>query len=86
MKSNRTIPLGVVLFYYPKKQFTFLGGIKMKKRLISLLVAMVLLISSAVPVTSAFAADYDKKCHPDDWFGYHHSKEEIESWITNAVG
>lgn len=58
----------------------------MKKRLISLLVAMVLLISTAVPVTSAFAADYDKKCHPDDWFGYHHSKEEIESWITNAVG
>ena len=47
-----------------------------KRRLISLLIAMILLFSSIIPVRSAFAAG-TRKYHPDDWFGYHHSQAEI---------
>ncbi|MDE6752369.1 MAG: hypothetical protein K2J59_06355, partial [Eubacterium sp.] len=56
-----------------------------KKKLISLLLSMILLLSAVVPVTSVFAADYDVKYHPDDWFGYHHSQAEIAEWIKDAV-
>jgi len=55
-----------------------------KKRLISLLIAMILLFSSIIPVRSAFAAG-TRKYHPDDWFGYHHSQAEIAEWIKDAV-
>lgn len=55
-----------------------------KKRLISLFLAMIMLFSVIIPVGSVFAATAEKY-HPDDWFGYTHSKSEIEGWIKDAV-
>ena len=55
-----------------------------KKKLISLFLAMALLFSAIIPVGSVFAAEAIKY-HPDDWFGYHHSKTEIDGWIRDAV-
>ncbi len=54
-------------------------------RIISLFLAMMLLLSTAIPIGSVFAADYDVKYHPNDWFGYHHSKAEINGWISEAI-
>lgn len=56
-----------------------------RKRLVSLFMAMLLLVSVVVPFASAYAADYEKKYHPDDWFGYTHSSSEIQQWIKDAV-
>ena len=55
-----------------------------RKRLISLFLAMIMLLSAVIPIGSVFAAEAEKY-HPDDWFGYTHSKSEIDSWIKDAV-
>ncbi len=56
-----------------------------KKRLISLLIAMILLFSSIIPVRSAFAAG-TRKYHPDDWFWLSSfTQAEIAEWIKDAV-
>lgn len=54
-------------------------------RIISLFLSMMIMLSTAIPIGSVFAADYDVKYHSDDWFGYKYSKEEITSWIKDAV-
>lgn len=56
-----------------------------RKRFVSLFMSVLLMFSVAVPFTSGYAADYDQKYHPDDWFGYTHSSSEIQQWITDAV-
>ena len=43
-----------------------------------------MLFSVIIPVSSVFAAE-SVKYHPDDWFGYTHSKDEIDGWIKDAV-
>ena len=55
-----------------------------RKRLISLFLAMIMLCSVVIPMGSTFGAEA-KKYHPDDWFGYTHSEEEILEWIKDAV-
>ena len=55
-----------------------------RKRLISLFLAMIMLLSAVIPIGSVFAAEAEKY-HPDDWFGYTHSEDEILEWIKDAV-
>ena len=51
------------------------------KKVISLLLAMMVLLSTAIPISTAFAAS-----HPDDWFGYRYSEEECRKMINDAAG
>ncbi len=55
-----------------------------KTRIITLLIAIMMVISTVVPFSAAFAADRPKY-HPDDWFGYTHSSTEIQQWVKDAV-
>lgn len=59
-------------------------------RIISLFLAMMLLLSTAIPITTVFAynwtPDYTQKYHEEEnWFGYQHTKDEVSQWVKEAV-
>lgn len=50
-------------------------------RFISLFLAVMLLLSTAIPITEAFAAS-----HPENWFGYLYLEDECRKMINDAAG